>query len=195
MKRILDVTTIGSAVICSVFVILLPLSGSMELPGLSADGKNIVPNASVSVGPFRCAASERELWIFTGDAPYRGSIMNLEGMWDDVPATERRDWGWAFQRCGLEAVSFIDLLGQSAGRARYGDFPGVYYRHFEWRSSQNTWWTLCVSLWYPIGFAAMLPSWWLFRRLGGGRQFKLRSLLASVTLMTVALGIYAWSNS
>ena len=194
LKRVMGIFTVVSTVCCVVFLVLLPLSLFLELPDYGNDG-NIEPNGSISVGSLGCAVSGGGLWLFTEEIPYQGSIIALEGSWDGVSVTERRDWGWDNNRYGIEQVSYIDQTGGTAGRARYGDFPGIYYRHFEWRSSKYPWWTLAMSLLYPIGLTATLPSWWLIRRFGANLRFRLRTLLFSTTIIAIVLGFAMWLKS
>ncbi len=174
LKRVMGILTVVSAVCCVAFLILVPLSLFLELPDYGSHG-NVEPNGSISVGSLSCAASGGVIWLFTGEIPYQGSIIGLEGSWDGVSVNERQDWGWDNSRHGIGQVSYIDQTGGTAGRARYGDFPGIYYRHFEWRSSTSPWSTLAMSLLYPIGLTALLPTWWLLRRLGANLRVKLRS--------------------
>jgi hypothetical protein len=80
--------------------------------------------------------------IFFNDAeygPYRGSTIALV---DDGGNTYPRD----FKPSG------------------FGDVAGVYYRHFVWTNTNDTLWTLMVSLWYPIVLFAALPGWAIVRR-------------------------------
>ncbi len=45
--------------------------------------------------------------------------------------------------------SIIGLAGDSDLKERgFGDFLGIYYRHFQWPNSVL--WTWMVSLWYPV---------------------------------------------
>jgi hypothetical protein len=45
----------------------------------------------------------------------------------------------------------------------FGDFAGIYYRHFRWRDGTLLW-TLSLSLLYPLLVAMVLPMIWIFRR-------------------------------
>lgn len=195
LKRFSIVCVVVSSLASTAFLILLPLSFFLELPDYADNGNSIEPNASISIGSFSCAASGGAIWLFTGEYPYSGSILTVEGVWGGIAATERTDWRWVVNRSGIEQVSHIDKTGRSVGKARYGDLPGVYYRHFEWLNPQTPWWTLCISLWYPIAITATLPSWWLVKRFGPNLRFKLQTLLIAMTIIAIALGVVVWHNS
>ena len=62
--------------------------------------------------------------------PYLGSIIGLVGADGNIyPPIEREE--------------------------AYGDSLGVYYRAFQWADS--TFWTLMVTLWYPVALFAIMP--------------------------------------
>jgi hypothetical protein len=170
VKRISATLTIASAVVGILSLILLPVSQSLRLPDYASHSDAIDPNASFSIGSFHCAISRGRIWYFNDELPYVGSILGMDGTWGGKRTTERTDWAWGTNRYAVEQASFIDDKGQSAGRARYGDVPGIYYRHFEWSNDPRPWWTLAASLWYPVALSAMLPSWWLIRKLRDRRQ-------------------------
>jgi hypothetical protein len=166
VKRTTSILTIASLVGCILFLVLLPVSELLSLPFFTTHGDAIDPHASFSIGIYHCGISRGGIWFFNDELPYTGSIIGFEGQWGGKKTTDRTDWSWVFkQQYGIEQVSHIDESGQSAGMSRYGDFPGIYYRHFEWWRQTLPWWTLRVSLWYPITLFAMLPVWWSIRRL------------------------------
>lgn len=185
LKRLLSIATISLAACCFGFLILFPTSFFLHLPEYDSDLKSIEPNASISFGSFHCVASRGQLWFYTREVPYCGSILGFEGLWDEVSVTTQQDWQWSNSGYGLLQESYIDQTGQSAGRARYGDFPGIYYRSFQWRSSKSIWSTLAISLWYPTGLSAILPSWWLARRIRVRLRLKLRTLLIAITVIAI----------
>jgi hypothetical protein len=193
--RITAISTLVSAVICSLCLMLLLVSNWLNLPDFADSGNDIDSNASFSIGTFHCAISRGCVWFFNDDLPYTGSIMGLQGSWGGKRATERTDWCWRISHYGIDQMSYIDDQGQSAGKDRGADFPGIYYRHFEWANETSPWWTLAVSLWYPVAVSAILPSWWLIRRLSTPRRFSLRLLFAAVTIVALGLGIAVWLKS
>ncbi|MEX0776470.1 MAG: hypothetical protein WD042_12270 [Phycisphaeraceae bacterium] len=78
-----------------------------------------------------------------------------------------RDWDFRLAffsdaQYGPYRGSIIDLTGTVAMHG-FGDRYGVYYRHVQWPAGA-TFWTLLVSIWYPIIATAILPSIWLLRR-------------------------------
>jgi len=50
----------------------------------------------------------------------------------------------------------------------FGDVAGIYYRYFYWRTGA-VWWTLSVSMFYPIVIACVVPVAWMIRRVGKRR--------------------------
>ncbi|MBN2445765.1 MAG: hypothetical protein JXO22_03515 [Phycisphaerae bacterium] len=74
------------------------------------------------------------IWLSNQSEPYLGSIISLS------PSTQPTTTG-------------------------FGYVAGIYYRHHTWTWPQyDTWWTLCMSSWYPIIIFAVLPTIWLLRR-------------------------------
>lgn len=180
--------TVFSAICCLASLLLLPLSHFLELPSFDSDGE-VDLNGAVSIGSLSIAATRGHLWLFTGELPYTGSIISLEGSWDRVAAKEQRDWGWVHGRNGIEQVSYIDQSGSSVGKARYGDFPGIYYRYFDWRSSKTPWWTLAINFYWLIAVTSLLPSWWLIKRYGANLKYTTRTLLVAMTIIAIALAV------
>jgi hypothetical protein len=165
MKHITAILTIASTISCIAFLILLPISLRSHLPTPATHGNEIEPNASFSIGTFHCGISRGAIWFFNDDMAYTGSIIRLEGMWAGKHTVDRTDWRWVVNRYGVDQVSHIDEMGQCAGKDRGCDLPGIYYRYFEWWNQKDSWWTLAFSMWYPIALSAVLPSFWLIRRL------------------------------
>jgi hypothetical protein len=59
--------------------------------------------------------------------------------------------------------SIVGLAGSKYPHTNaFGDFFGVYYRHFTWPDSIL--WTLMVSMWYPILVFSLWPVWRLITR-------------------------------
>jgi hypothetical protein len=198
MKRINSILTIASAISCAVLLILLPVSYRLRLPFFDDQGKSIEPHASLSLGPIRCGISRGALWLFNYDLPYTGSIIGIKGYWAGKRTTDRTDWRWEWvaNRYRIEQVSHIDDNGQSAGKERFCDGPGMYYRYFDWWNEKDSLWTVAVSLWYPIALSTVLPGFWLINRWGrrNGFRFRLRTLLIATTLVAVVLGLLVWRS-
>jgi hypothetical protein len=165
------------------------VSLNLKLPDFDGPNNTIRPNASISIGELHCSISRLRLWLYNDELPYRGSSTHLEGVWGGKQATLRPDWCLGTHRYGLEQVSYIDAQGQLAGKARYGDLPGIYYRYFEWWNCPSSYWTLAVTLWYPAIFFAILPCLWLAGVRSLPKRFSLRGLFLAVTLVGVVLGL------
>ncbi len=149
----------------SFFIVLFLVSLFLEMPDIAIDGKSMDHKTSIPLGHFRCLAFGGSLWFYTGAYPYCGSIIGIQGVWDGVPAEKHEDWAWVYQQYGLVQQSYIDMSGNSVGKVRFGDFPGIYYRHFETKSGSIPWWTLATSIFYPIALSAVLPCAWSIKRL------------------------------
>ena len=71
-------------------------------------------------------------------------------------------------------IALVDEQGNVYPRdlkqSSFGDVAGVYYRHFVWTNTNDTLWTLMVSLWYPIVLFAALPGCAILRRVWAHRQ-------------------------
>lgn len=197
VKRITAILTIASAISCGVFLILLPVSYWLRLPFFDDQGKTIEPHASLSVGPLHCGISHGALWLFNDDLPYTGSIIGFKGEWGGKRTTDRTDWRWVWiaNHYGIEQVSHIDDNGQSAGKERACDFPGMAYRYFDWWNEKDSLWTFAVSLWYPIALSTVLPGNWLTQglRRHNGFRFTLRTLLIATTLVAIVLGLIVYA--
>jgi hypothetical protein len=87
--------------------------------------------------------------------PYPGGYAN---------ARDFGGWYWEPEGPGFGWRTWVGERGEIVGKDTGGDFPGIYYRHFEWLDDRPIW-TLMVSLWYPIGLFAILPAVWFFRNL------------------------------
>lgn len=169
---------------------MLPVSLKLKLPDFGPKF-SIRPNASITIGELHCSISRLRLWFYNDDFPYTGSIIGVEGRWGGKATMERTDLCWSAKYYGLEQVSYIDAQGQLAGKARYGDLPGIYYRYFEWWDCPSPYWTLAVMLWYPAIFLAILPCLWLAGVRSLPKRFSLRGLFLAVTLVGVVLGLVA----
>jgi hypothetical protein len=63
----------------------------------------------------------------------------------------------------MGSTLFIGDARSRATRKRGLDFPGLYYRFFQFPDQAEPLWTLRVSLLYPLAASAMCPLVWLFR--------------------------------
>jgi hypothetical protein len=167
VRRITAILAIVSFASSVLSLLLLPFSYGLDLPEHVRGSNDIDSKATFSIGSLHCGAVGGRLWFFNDVLPYTGSIISLEGSWGGKSTTQRTDWSWGFRRYGIAQESFIDDSGQAAGKDRYADFPGIYYRHFEWWNRTDPWWTLAVSLWYPAVLFAVLPSWCIIRKYRG----------------------------
>jgi hypothetical protein len=163
-RKIFKFLTACSAAVLFLSIALFLISLFTSLPELEED--SVIDPWSVPVSEhFRCIPFRGRLWIFTGDYPYQGSILTLKDgnrvNWGGEWTTEITEWEWVSGSNGISQQSFIDQAGQNRGKARYGDFPGIYYRHFEWWNTDEPWTTLRVSLFYLIGLSAILPLFWI----------------------------------
>ena len=194
MKRTVAILTIASAACCLLCLVLLAVGKSWYLPEYVNHGNDVDPHASFSIGSIHCGVSRGAVWLFNDDTAYTGSIITLKGTWGGRRTTERTDWSWHSKRYGIEQVTHIDDKGGVAGRARYGDFLGIYYRHFEWWDQARPWWTFAVSLWYLVALFAVLPGLWGVCRVCSPWRFSLRTLFAAMTVCAVGLGVVVWLN-
>ncbi len=58
-------------------------------------------------------------------------------------------------------------VGGSVGpdtKVRGLNFLGIYYRHYRLSSEGDIWWTLCISLWWPVVLFSILPGLFLYRK-------------------------------
>jgi hypothetical protein len=102
---------------------------------------SLSPNLHVSVGGLGFFGIE--LFNCAECGPYRGSIVAIDG---GGPTTEGFDAPGIYYRLHRYAVG--DLI-----------FPNGF-----------EWWTLRISIWYPLVITAILPAIWLPRRLRALRR-------------------------
>ena len=170
VKRIATISTAASAVICCLLLICLAVSNQLFLTDFDSITRRAISHDSIAItSHFRCGISGGGIWFFNLECPYSGStrfIADEQGIWyEGGHARETADWGWRAGGYGLSQVSFVGAQGEIVGKDRFGDFPGIYYRHFfEWRNQTGPCWTMRLSLWYPILLFAVLPALWVIRR-------------------------------
>jgi hypothetical protein len=101
-----------------------------------------------------------EVFNDAGYGPYRGSIIALSN--DEHPP--KSVWFWKVgENYGIEKNNTFNAKGAVQVTTTDADFPGIYYRHFQWPDQPEPLWTLMVSLWYPLFFFCVLPLAWLVR--------------------------------
>jgi len=93
--------------------------------------------------------------------PYSGSIIALS----DDKHPPKAVWDWRVsENYGVGKEYIFDGKGAIQVTGTGADFPGIYYRHFQWPNTSQPLWTLMVSLWYPLFIFSILPSVWILRR-------------------------------
>lgn len=93
--------------------------------------------------------------------PYNGSIIAIS----DDKHPPKAVWDWRVgENYGAGKKYIFDGKGAIQVTTTDADFPGIYYRHFQWPNTPQPLWTLMVSLWYPLFFFSVLPSVWILRR-------------------------------
>lgn len=60
--------------------------------------------------------------------------------------------------------SIVGFGGEWPKTIGFGDFLGIYYRHHSLSSEGDIWWTLCISLWWPVVLFSISPSLFLYRK-------------------------------
>ena len=171
MKRITNITTVASAVLCCLFFVLLPVSYHLTLTDFDSQSRRVVSHDSVAMTSHsRCGISNGGIWLFSLDVPYTGSVRHLGDergvLYEGGHARRTRDRSWIVGHFGFVQTSYTGEEDEFVGRDRGADLPGIYYRHFIWGKQTAPWWTLRVSLWYPIVLFAILPLFWMIRRKG-----------------------------
>lgn len=170
MKRITNILMIASAIACCLSVILFAVSFDLVLAGADAKSGELTARNSVALTSHcRCGVSGGGAWFFSHEYPYRGSLRFLSDDHGGVyysggHAREHTDWSWSAGDCGIGQLSYIGDRGQMVGRDTFCNLPGIYYRHFAGMNEPRPYWTLRVSLWYPMLLSAILPAWWMVRR-------------------------------
>lgn len=182
-----QVATIASTVLFLNGLLLQVASYLVQIPYSASIDE---PPSAIPIGGFRFFLCEGAIWIYNGDSPYQGSIICLEGSWGGKAVQRHSDWEWEAGEYGICQDSFIQADGKSAGCARYGDLPGVYYRHFEMWNCKEPWTTLALTMWYPIALAAILPGFTILRGAWKRGRYSLRSLFAAITVVAVLCAMW-----
>lgn len=170
MNRVFGSLTIAAGIICCLAIVLLPISYSQELADYDSAARRLFSPDSVAVtSNARCGIYKGGVWLFSGDVPYMGSSMHVVdsdgrvGYEHGRRTRETRDWCWTLKDFGFLQATYTGENGEFVGRDRAADLPGIYYRHFEWWKQVRPWWTVRVSLCYPIVAFAVLPTVRIFR--------------------------------
>lgn len=66
-------------------------------------------------------------------------------------------------RGGIIGVSSSRGASSAPTTRAFGDFAGIYYRHFRW-PDRTTMWNFSISLFYPLVISMVLPTWSIIRR-------------------------------
>jgi hypothetical protein len=100
-----------------------------------------------------------EIFNDSQSGPYSGSIVALS----ERPPKAVWDWRVS-ENYGAGKEIIFDGKGAIQVIATGADFPGIYYRYFQWPNKPKPLWTLMVSLWYPLFLFSILPSVWILHR-------------------------------
>jgi hypothetical protein len=129
---------------------------------LHTNSSKALPGDSITVtSHFRFGFFDGGVWFFSDVAPYMGSMRRHGWTKEDSPEHRFAQWAWAVGSYDVGQNTFSDKRGEFEGRDTFGDFLGIYYRHFRW-VGEATLWTLRVSLWYPVVLSGVLPAYWVF---------------------------------
>ncbi|HEV2329614.1 MAG TPA: hypothetical protein VGY56_12610 [Verrucomicrobiae bacterium] len=80
------------------------------------------------------------------------------------------DWGGGlvfFNQAEPYTGSVLGLAGDRSVREKGLTGLGLYFRSIGYAGKDETWWTLIISLWYPLVIFAILPAVWVGQKLLG----------------------------
>ena len=166
MNRISTVLTAASGVACLAVVIVTVVGYRLDerSRGLLDEQKH-----GITVTPhFHIRFSAGGVWFYSEELPYRGSIIALgdsEGnlhYGDGRYARPIRDRVWHVGDYGVRLTALANQNGQIVRSESACDFPGIYYRRFQWIGERPDW-TLMVNCLYPFLLFAVLPTMWISR--------------------------------
>ena len=141
---------------------------SWGLYSLSLRGDS--PAAGGSPDPIRIqiAFVHGGVWIFNQGAPYTGCLMYLDNGDGTITssggtASPVSKVSWQLEKSiGCVRTWYRDVLTKKiVGINSSADYPGVYYRRFDWT---DVWSTLRIGFWWPIALTSILPRIELIRR-------------------------------
>jgi hypothetical protein len=169
MKHIRIILTIASGIVCCLLLIIFLVSYHLDLSNFSGKGGKGLPNDSIALAShFRLGFYEGSMWFYSYEVPYMGSIRRLADekgvIYKNGHAHEVRDWYWHVGDYGIAQDTLIGERREFVEKDRYVDLPGIYFRYFDEVDSPPPYWTLIMSLWYPISLFAILPALWIYRR-------------------------------
>jgi hypothetical protein len=172
MKRFTSIFTIVSGVIFCFSLALFPVSYHLELTDIdAASGQLLSPHSVPVTTNVRCTPFEGSIWLFSNNIPYTGSIRYLgDDDWiayDGGTAVRKQNWRWQLGAYGLVQFRYTGDDGVCVGMDTSGDFPGIYYRHFDWLKDPWPWWTVRFSLLYPVLLFGCIPVMWTIGALRG----------------------------
>jgi hypothetical protein len=157
MKKIRTILILLSAIGFCLFVVLLPVSYSLNLMKNMVNGSHSPSDSIPIILNYRLGFENGGVWLYTAPFPYEGGIWNLSSDDDPPPITST----WYLGEYGFGHWIY---LGRRPISARECDLPGIYFRRF-WNFDANPpYTTLRISLWYPILVLAILPARWISRR-------------------------------
>jgi hypothetical protein len=106
-------------------------------------------------------------WFVAGRIDPRTQCVTVPGMRISVDAggRDRRLEVYHGSICGLYSDTFTDTVrGDPRERvSKLGDVAGIFFYRIRWPNGV-VWWTLSLSLLYPLAVASVLPAWSLIRR-------------------------------
>lgn len=161
MKRVLAISTIISGILLVFLLIIWPVSYHLDLTKNLGNRKLTLSDSIPIVAGYRLGFEDGGLWFYNYEMPFYGGTIGLSAGPDDNP-TISKEWYWHGYGFGHET----HFRGRNAisDKETYCDLPGVYFLKI-WEPRQDpAYLTLETSLWYPVLSTAILPLFWIFRR-------------------------------
>jgi hypothetical protein len=145
---------------------------------------------SVALSPrFHVGFFDGRAWFYSHEWPYTGSTIHIS---DGDRVTYGGSVGhrinptasWRLGDYGKFRETYVGDAREVVGRDTGSDFPGIYYRAFDWVGHEPLW-TLRISLLYPLLLLAGIPALWASRwlrlkykeRIGDTGRFSLFAFL------------------
>jgi hypothetical protein len=142
-------------------MIIWPVSYSLNLARGLGTGK-LTPSDSIPlIFDYRLGAEDGAVWIYNQNMPYTGGIIGLASTNDPPPINKF----WGLGSLGFRHEIDFDRHGKISMTINCCDLPGIYFRQF-WVPDQGpAYTTLSVSLCYPFLLSAILPLYWIYRKI------------------------------
>ena len=155
VKRIRIVLNVVSAILCCLFLTIFPISyrrgwGSAD----TWDGK-LHSKGGTSL---KFEVHDGDIWFFNQGGPNLGITLGLEAEHSAVS-------GWTCGDYGFGKNTLTDQQGKVIRTESGFTAPGLNLFDLWWPGTEIEWWTLTLSLWYPILLTAILPGLWGSRRI------------------------------